>query len=56
MHNSLEKQGFPAQRGTDFGTLADSGNLESLAAALAKLSPADRAQLAAMLLAKADNA
>jgi hypothetical protein len=47
--NSLEKQGFPAQRGTDSGTLADAGKVEALAAALLSLSDADRARLAALL-------
>jgi hypothetical protein len=47
---SREKQGFPAQRGTDSGTVTDAATLEALAAALAKLSPADRDRLAAMLL------
>jgi hypothetical protein len=46
-----EKPGFSAERGTDSGTLADAGRVEALAAELTKLSPADRARLATLLLA-----
>jgi hypothetical protein len=45
-----EKQGVVAQSGTDSGTLQEATNLEALAAELAKLPPAERARLAAMLL------
>jgi hypothetical protein len=55
-----EKQGFPAQGGANSGALAGAyglqassapppGSLEMLAAALLKLSPSDRAKLAALL-------
>jgi hypothetical protein len=51
-----EKQEIPAQDGTDSGTVADAGTLDRLAAALRNLSPADRAQLAAMLTAGQEQA
>jgi hypothetical protein len=41
--------------GTDSGTPADAGTVEALAAALQTLSPADRARLAALLLANDAN-
>jgi hypothetical protein len=50
-----EKQGSSAERGTDSGTLTDADHLQTLAAQLAKLSPEDRAKLAALLLGKAGN-
>jgi len=47
---SSGKQALDIQSGTDSGTPADAGALETLAAALAKLSAEDRARLAAVLL------
>jgi hypothetical protein len=44
-------QAIPRQGGTDSGTPADASTVEALAAALSGLSAADRARLAAMLLA-----
>jgi hypothetical protein len=44
-----EKQASPDQRGTDSGTPPAADTLETLAAALLKLSQADRARLAAIL-------
>jgi len=49
-HKSRENAGSLGPRGTDSGTLADASDLKALAAALRGLSPAARAQLAAMLL------
>jgi hypothetical protein len=46
-----EKQALSAQGGTDSGTLAAADPLAPLAAALLGLSAADRARLAAMLMA-----
>jgi hypothetical protein len=45
-----EKQGFATQSGTESGTLTDAEQLGALAAELMKLSPADRARLAALLM------
>jgi len=42
--------------GAESGAVSTKLNLETLAAELAKLSPADRERLAALLLGKADNA
>ena len=54
--NPREKPASPGSRGTDSGTLADADRLQTLAAQLAALSPADRERLAALLLlGKADN-
>jgi hypothetical protein len=47
-----EKQALPDSGGTDSGTPADAGTVEALTAALLRLSAADRARLAAMLLAQ----
>jgi hypothetical protein len=44
------KQGFATQGGTESGTPTDAGQLDALAAELLKLSLADRAWLAALLL------
>jgi hypothetical protein len=45
-------QAFPVQGGTDSGTPKDFNTVEVLAAAVLSLSSADRARLAAMLLAQ----
>lgn len=45
-----ENMGVLGPGGTDSGTPADAGDLETIAAALRGLSPADRARLAALLI------
>jgi hypothetical protein len=49
-HISPQKQGFLDQRGTESGTVTDADRVAALAAQLGRLSPADRARLAALLL------
>lgn len=51
-HKTAGKQEPTPKSGTDSGTPADAGALESLAAALMNLSPEDRARLAALIAGK----
>jgi hypothetical protein len=53
-HENTRNSHFSGPRGTESGTLCGQNDLESLAAALRNLSPADRARLAAVLARQCD--